>query len=367
VKSIMIQYSPGQRARRRTVGCSRNLPRLPQAGGRIIQVIFAILLAAILSAHAASSKVQAFPLDTTQNLILVNVKAEAVEYQGRKCVRLTNDSQKDGFALLPGTEGFQDGTIDANIALKVDKAPFRMPGFVGIAFRARPDASRYELFYLRPGNSTSDNQVNRNHSLQYVSIPDFDWYGLRYQWPWVYETYAPLKLETWMKVRIEVKGRTAKLYLNGSADPSLVVGPLLGQDLRGGVALWGYPYEQAYFSDVRVTNFTPSPVRDGSDANGTWQVTFSSDGGIFRGTLQLRRNGRNETGNWSGDLGQSRPVTGTWRDGYVDLTFDAQWKLPGLQGHGPATLIGWFDGDSAQGRMNVAGLVAGQWTATRRP
>lgn len=37
-------------------------------------------------------------------------------------------------------------------------------------------------------------------------------------WPWVYEAYAPLQLETWMKVKIEVKGRTAKLYLN---DPKI--------------------------------------------------------------------------------------------------------------------------------------------------
>lgn len=332
---------------------------------RTLNAVVIFLACAGLS--QAASTVQKFPLSSTHNLVLVNVKAEAVEYQGRKCVRLTNDSNKDGFALLAGTEGFQDGIIDANIALKVDKAPFRMPGFFGIAFRARPDASRYELFYLRPGNSTADNQVNRNHSVQYVSAPGFDWYELRYQWPWVYETYAPLKVETWMKVRIEVKGRTAKLYLNGSADPTLVVDPLLGQDLRGGVALWPYPYEQAYFSDVRVTNFTPSLVKNGSDGDGTWQVTLSSDVGTFHGALQLQRNGNKETGTWSGDLGQLRPVTGTWRNGYLDLSFDAQWKFPNLEGHGPAKLIGWIDGDSAYGRMKVADLAAGQWTAKRKP
>jgi hypothetical protein len=151
-------------------------------------------------------------------------------------VRLTKDTGKDGFALLRGAD-FQDGSIEADIALKITTPPgVRMRGFVGIAFRARPDASRYELFYLRPGNSRSDDQAMGNHSVQYTSEPDFDWYKLRYEWPWVYEGYADLQTETWTKVRVEVKGRTVKLYLNGSESPSLVVDPLLGQDLRGGVA-----------------------------------------------------------------------------------------------------------------------------------
>jgi hypothetical protein len=189
----------------------------------------------------------------------------------------------------------------------------------------------------------------------------------RFWWPWVYETYAPLKFDCWTKVRIEVKGRTAKLYLNGSANPSLVVNPLLGQDLRGGVALWGYQYEEAYFSNVRITNSTPLPVKNGSDAIGTWQVKCLTDVGAFGGTLQLRRDGSKVTGTWSGDLGHARPVSGTWRDGYVELSLDAQWKFPQLRGHGSATLVGWIDGNSARGRMEVDGLTDGRWTATRKP
>src|SRR5205807_2553922 len=125
----------------------------------------------------------------------------------------------DGFALLRGSD-FQDGTIEADIALKITTPPgVRMPGFVGIAFRARPDASRYELFYLRPGNSHAEDQAMRNHVVQYTSEPDFGWYKLRREWPWVYESHAELQTETWTKVKIEVKGRVAKIYLNGSEQP----------------------------------------------------------------------------------------------------------------------------------------------------
>jgi len=346
-------------------GRQRDLPHESWVGARTL-ALFAFLLA-WAGVGQVTCNAQTFALRDTRDLVLVNVKADAVEYKGREAVRVTNDSEKDGFALLRGTD-FQDGTIEADFGLKITTPPgVRMPGFVGIAFRARPDASRYELFYLRPGNSSSDDQEMRNHSVQYVSEPDFDWYILRQKWPWVYEAYADLKLETWTKLRLEVKGRAAKLYLNGSEEPSLVVDGLKGEDLRGGVALWGYQGEEAYFSNVRITNATPLPVKDGSDAGGSWQVRFSSYAGNFDGTLQLARDGSKVTGTWSGDLGNARPVSGTWREGYVELSFEAQWKFPQLQGQGAAALAGWIDGDSAGGRMRVQDLADGRWTATRKP
>jgi hypothetical protein len=94
----------------------------------------------------AASDVQTFALTDTKDLVLRNVQANAIEYKGRKAVRLTKDTEKDGFALLQRTD-FQDGTIEADIALKITTPPtIRMPGFVGIAFRVRPDASAYESF-----------------------------------------------------------------------------------------------------------------------------------------------------------------------------------------------------------------------------
>jgi len=273
----------------------------------------------------AKSNDQTFALSDTQDLVLLNVKAEAVEYKGRKAVRLTKDVTKDGFALLRGSD-FQDGTVEADIALKITTPPgVRMPGFVGIAFRARPDASRYELFYLRPGNSHAEDQAMRNHVVQYTSEPDFGWYKLRREWPWVYESHAELQTETWTKVKIEVKGRVAKIYLNGSEQPDLIVDGLKGEDLRGGVALWGYRGKEAYFSNLRISNSTPLPVKNGSDATGAWQVKCSSDAGPFDGTLQLARDANKVTGTWSGELGKNRSVTGTWRNGYVELSFNAEW------------------------------------------
>ena len=141
-------------------------------------------LSASCAFASASGRAQSFPLRDPAGLIAPDLKAQAVTYRGRKSVRITMDGEDHaGIALLPGVD-FQDGVIEADIALKITTPPgVRYPGFVGIAFRARPDASHYELFYLRPGNSDAPDQAMRNHSVQYTSEPGFGWYRLRREWP----------------------------------------------------------------------------------------------------------------------------------------------------------------------------------------
>ena len=97
----------------------------------------AILLSATTGLFAQNPpRVQTFPLHDTAGLIAPNVKTEAVNYLGRKSVRITMEGEDhEGLALLPGTD-FQDGVIEADIALKTTVPPgVRHPGFVGIAFR----------------------------------------------------------------------------------------------------------------------------------------------------------------------------------------------------------------------------------------
>lgn len=313
---------------------------------------------------------QTYPLADAAALSVIGGKAEPAEYLGRKAVRLTTTQQSDIFAYVNGS-AIQDGVIDVDIAVKITVPPgVRMPGFTGIAFRARPDGSHYDMFYLRPRNAQSDDQAMRNHSVQYVAKPDFDWYPLRRQWPWIYESWAALKPETWTHVRIELHGRTARLFLNGSDSPSLIVNGLKGEDLSGGVALWGYPGEESYFSNLRVTPQKPEPIHNGSEATGTWHVVFSSDYGRYQGTLELHREGAALTGTWTGDFGSSLPVTGAWRDGYVELSFTANWKKEYGKPETvpvPAALAGWIDGDNAAGRMKVEARADGPWTAERKP
>jgi hypothetical protein len=312
---------------------------------------------------------QSFPLRDANGLIAPKVKTEAVTYQGRKCVGITVDGDDhDGLAMLPGTD-FQDGVIEADFAVRNTTPPERKrPAFIGIAFRVSPDVSRYEVFYLRPGNSQAPDQAKRNHAVQYVSAPGFGWYRLRREWPSVYESYAELALETWTKVRIEVAGRSAKIFLNGSDKPALVVDGLKGQDLHGGVGLWAYTDQESYFSNVRITPAPPQIVKNGSDAAGSWDMQYVSDAAGMPAAMELHRDGDKLSGTWSGPLGENLPMSGTWRDGYVELSFAGDWpkEIPdGAPGPVNAFLAGWIDGDSAKGRMRVEGRADGTWVATR--
>jgi hypothetical protein len=311
---------------------------------------------------------QNFPLTDTAALSVAGGKAESVEYLGRRSICLTTQANSDIFAYVNGSS-IQDGVIEFDVAVKITTPPgVRMPGFTGVAFRARPDASQYDMFYLRPRNALSDDQAMRNHSVQYIAKPGYDWYPLRRQWPSIYESWADLKPEAWTHVKIELHGRSARLFLNGSDSPSLVVNGLKGQDLQGGVALWGYPGEESYFSNLRITASKPLSIRNGGEVAGIWHVVFASDYGRYEGVMNLHRDGKTITGTWTGAFGKDLVVTGSWRDGYVELTFTAGWQednsstpIPAL-----ATLAGWIDNDTAAGRMKVEGRADGQWTAARQ-
>ena len=348
------------------------IPTLLRAAGAVL-IFLATSLSANTQVPLPSSPVaqapQSFALTDPKDLTVTGGKAEAVDYQGRKAVRLSTDSTEEVFALLNGVQ-FQDGTIEADIALKTTTPPgVHMPGFIGIAFRTGPDPSHYDMFYLRPGNSRSENQAMRNHSVQYVAAPGFDWYTLRRQWPWIYESWADLQPERWTHVKIEAHGRNARLYVDGSDNPSLIVNGLRGENLQGGVALWGYTAEEAYFSNAKITPAPAEAVSNGGESSGTWDVDYASDRGSYKGSMNLQRSGNTVTGTWSGAFGQNQPVTGTWRNGYVELTFNGDWSSdqPGDKpGPMTATLAGWIDGDSAQGRMKVEGKADGQWTAVRK-
>ena len=206
-------------------------------GSRFHSRLFRLPLA--LSRSQQARELQAAELPGTQVFNFANVDGirehgvtvSTGEYRGRKALRVVQPARGDGFAVLPGVN-FQDGVIEADMAIEIVTPLFPgAPGFGGIAFRARDDVSGYELFYLRPGNSTSPDQAKRNHSVQYVAEPGYSWPLLRRAWPAVYEAYAPLEAGAWTHLKIEVTGRDAKLFVNGAPQPTLIVQGLKGEDL----------------------------------------------------------------------------------------------------------------------------------------
>ena len=200
-----------------------------------------------------SSWLRSFPLSSLSELELHHVEAKLVTHHGRRAVRLVEQGEPtDAIAILSGSD-FEDGVIETEIAgIPRKDAPQDMRGFVGLAFRVQPDASRFECFYLRPTNGRADDQLRRNHSTQYISHPDFPWYRLREESPGVYESYTDLVPGAWTPIRVVVSGIRAHLYVNGAEQPCLVVNDLKLGKTRGQIALWIGAGTEAYFTTVIV-------------------------------------------------------------------------------------------------------------------
>jgi len=187
-----------------------------------------------------------------------NVKAEPVTYLGRRALRVSDAGPQDlgdagRFAIVPGSS-LQDGTIEVNLSGDTEPdAPANLRGFVGMAFRITADRSHFECFYLRPKNGRSEDQLQRNHSVQYISIPGFEWQKLRSDTPGKYESYADLIPGQWTQMKIQVAGMRARLYVNGAEQPTLLVNDLKQPSVNGAIALWVGPGTIAHFADLKIT------------------------------------------------------------------------------------------------------------------
>jgi hypothetical protein len=149
-------------------------------------------------------------LESSQALALVGATREVVTYRGRRAVRLSSLPAREGsdeglLAILNGLD-FRDGTIEVEVAgsPRPGVSP-DMRGFIGIAFRLQPDGSRFEQLFLRPTNGRAEDQLRRNHSVQYASIPEFPWYRLRKESPGMYESYVDLEAGAWTKLKIAIR------------------------------------------------------------------------------------------------------------------------------------------------------------------
>ncbi|MEO5820371.1 MAG: hypothetical protein ABIT71_07665 [Vicinamibacteraceae bacterium] len=215
------------------------------------------------------------PLDSGTGLRLHNVSATPATLQDRKGLRIEMSEETrrklqamspeeqqraaqlglgEQFAVIEASR-FGDGVIEAEIAgAPRPDAGEGARGFVGIAFRMQDDLKTYDAFYLRPTNGRADDQVRRNHSAQYISHPDWPWFRLRKESPEKYEAYVDLVPNTWTKIRIEVRGAQAKLFVHDQPQPTLIVNDLkTGPTGTGTIALWIDGSTIGHFRNVTVT------------------------------------------------------------------------------------------------------------------
>ena len=194
------------------------------------------------------------------NLRPVNTFVSTARVDDIETLRVTKDPKVEAvdeatFARLVDAD-FKNGIIEVSVLSKLlADAPGFARGFIGVAFRIDENNAQFECIYIRPTNGRAEDQLRRNRATQYFSYPDFKFDRLRTEAPGQYESYADMGLNEWIKIKIEVNGEKAKLYLQESKHPVLIVNDLKhGANASGGIGLWVDVGTEGYFTDLRVEN-----------------------------------------------------------------------------------------------------------------
>ncbi len=161
------------------------------------------------------------------NRTLDQTKADAPE------VVFLNSAANYGLAWITGVD-FSNGTIE----LEIKGRNVSGQSFVGIAFHCQ-DNKTFDAVYLRPFNYQAAEAEHRNHSIQYISLPKYDWSDLRKNYPGKYESAlipAPAP-ESWVKLKLVIENKGVSAFVNGADKPALSV-ELLNNRHKGKLALW---------------------------------------------------------------------------------------------------------------------------------
>ena len=194
-------------------------------------IIFHSLL---LSAHSLWSQNDIIPFSSDHWNFF---NGEVVEHLGRQSL--------SGSAMLKNVE-FENGVIEFEIAVNGERS------YPGIFFRVQSRAT-YEHFYIRPHRSPY-----YTDALQYA--PAFNNVSC---WQLYngngFTAGAEIPRDEWIHVKMEIKGRQARVFINKSEAPSLVIRHLKHGYSKGGLTLNSPRDGSAYFSNFtyRIDNDLP--------------------------------------------------------------------------------------------------------------
>jgi hypothetical protein len=180
-----------------------------------------------------------------QKLRVVNRQATRIE--DRNGVRLSPKSG-NGVAWVEGTD-FRSGTIEVDIRGREDLQQH----YVGVAFH-RKDDNTYEAVYLRPFNFRAQDPVRKQHAVQYIKLPEFDFEPLRNQFPEEFENPVAAWIEPtdWVRLRVVVAGSNVQIYVGPGKQVTLEVRKL-GELDGGQVGLWVGNVSGGDFANLVVT------------------------------------------------------------------------------------------------------------------
>ncbi|MEE3000701.1 MAG: family 16 glycoside hydrolase [Pseudomonadota bacterium] len=194
------------------------------------------------------------------DLIPNDVEATIAFHNGYDAIRLvlTPDAETPDnptFARIDNLE-FHNGIIEVEVAGRpLPEAIPEARGFIGIAFRIQDDLSAFECMYIRPTNGRAEQQLRRNRASQYFSYPDWKFDRLRTEVPGHYEAYVDLETGAWTKMRIEVMGDRASLFVHDNDQPTIIVNDLKhGAEMKGSIGLYIDNGTEGFFKNLKVAN-----------------------------------------------------------------------------------------------------------------
>jgi len=99
----------------------------------------------------------------------------------------------------------------------------------------------------------------------------------------------------------------------------------------------------------------------GTNVSGEWAFTVTTDQGSGNPAITFKQDGEKLTGSYQGQLGAAE-LTGTVKGTAIRFTFTLD--VQGQQA--PVTYEGTVEKNTMKGKMDIAGMVNGTFTATKK-
>jgi hypothetical protein len=159
-----------------------------------------------------------------------------------------SEKEGNGVAWVGGTD-FALGTIEVDIKGR----DLQGRSFVGIAFHRKDDNS-YDCVYLRPFNFRATDPARKQHAVQYIALPDYDWPRLRKEFPEEFENPVDASLEPtgWTPLKVVVNAKNIQIFAGAVKEPTLEV-RRLGTNESGAVGLWAGNGADGDYANLRIT------------------------------------------------------------------------------------------------------------------
>lgn len=208
---------------------------------------FSLLLLLLASLGTAFAQQSTKPISPAY--IVHNRSIQQLTENGREILRFS-EAQGAGLAWVKDLE-FSEGIIEFDAKGR----DVLQKSFLGIAFHGT-DNETYETVYFRPFNFLSSDSVRRIHAVQYSFEPRFGFQQLRNTEKDKYESAirpAGTKPTEWFHVKVEVREKKIRVFVNGERQPCMEVTTLNPGGTGKKIGFWVGNSSNGDFANLKIS------------------------------------------------------------------------------------------------------------------